>query len=56
MDLESRLSEAEKEAHTGKIISVAFSIWIHVSFLFKVKSAYGPSFPSGWCLCPVSVA
>ena len=27
MDLESRLSEAEKEAHTGEIISVAFSIW-----------------------------
>ena len=28
MDLESRLSEAEKEAHTGEIISVAVSIFI----------------------------
>ena len=31
MDLESRLSEAEKEAHTGKIISVSISVLISLS-------------------------
>ena len=35
MDLESRLSEAEKEAHTGEVISVAISVLISLS---KAKS------------------